>query len=72
MTLRTAIKVTIGLGVVSLAALAVGHLALTDFRHGESDLRNEWRMLQVAGVVTFAFHLAALTILSQVIRRGTL
>ena len=38
---RTLTKVTILVGVLSLAALVLCHLALTDIAHGEADLTLE-------------------------------
>jgi hypothetical protein len=68
MTIRTAAKTAIVLGVISLVAGGVGALALNDIGHGEADLWLEWRALQVAAMVILAFHIAALSTLRQVLR----
>ena len=59
---------TIALGVLSLAALAVAHLALTDIRHGEGNLVQEWQALRLAFAVLLAFNLSALAVISRLAR----
>lgn len=39
------------LGVVSLAAMGVGHLAFSDIAHGEGDLARERLILQVSALL---------------------
>jgi hypothetical protein len=51
MTLRTNIIVCGSLSVLAMLALVTSHLALTDIRHGESDVSAEWMVLQIAFVV---------------------
>jgi hypothetical protein len=70
MTIRIAARTAIVLGVISLVAGGVSALALTDIWHGEADLRLEWRALQVAAILIFAFHVAALSTLRRVLRTG--
>lgn len=62
--------VSIGLGVVSVVAIGVSHLALTDIWHGEGDLSIEWTVLRASAAVVVLFHVAALVTLIGVVRRG--
>ncbi|MCX6026003.1 MAG: hypothetical protein NTY23_07075 [Chloroflexi bacterium] len=62
---RLAIRVIYGLGLLSLLALGVSHLALTDIAHGEPDLRVEWIVLRVSAMVIALFTVSALAILWQ-------
>ena len=55
-----AIKVTSGLGLLSLFALGASHLALKDIAHGGSNLRLEWNVLRILGSVLAVFIVAAL------------
>ena len=71
MTIRSSAKAAQVLGFISLAACGVSALALTDIGHGESDLRLEWRALQVAALLVLAFHIAALATLCRVLRNST-
>jgi len=68
MTLKRAARVSIVLGVGSLFAVLVSHLALTDIRHGEGDLGLEWNGLRVCFGVILAFQVSALLTLRRVIR----
>ena len=56
------------LGVVSLAAVAVSHLALTDIYHGEQDVTLEWTALRVCFGVIVAFHIYTLATLRRFVR----
>ena len=71
MTIRAAAKIATVLGVISLVAGGVSALALTDIGHCEVDLRLEWRAVQGAAILIFAFHVAALSTLRRVLRNGT-
>ncbi len=51
---------TLGTGIVSVLAIVLCHLALTDIWHGEGSVEVEWRMVQVGFAVIVAFHGAAL------------
>jgi hypothetical protein len=62
MTLRTAGRVTLPLGVVSAVAVLLANLALLDIYHGESDLTLEWNVLRLAFIVIAAFHVLALVV----------
>jgi hypothetical protein len=58
------------LGVVSLAAVFISHLALTDIYHGESDLRLEWMALRICFAMIFIFQVFALATFWKMIRKG--
>jgi len=55
MELKNQIRVAIILGILSLIACVLGHLALTDIYHAESDLSWEWNMLRIVAVVFLVF-----------------
>jgi hypothetical protein len=61
MTLRTASRVSLWLGSLSLAALVLANLALVDIYHGEADPTLEWNVVRLAFFVILAFHAVALT-----------
>ena len=60
-----AVGVISGLGVLSLLALGASHLALTDIARGEHDLRLEWTVLRISGLVIASFLPAALVTMRQ-------
>jgi len=60
--------VAVFLGIASLAALFISHLALTAIYHGESDLRLEWMALRVCFAVIFIFQVFALITFWRIIR----
>ncbi len=66
--MRKSIVFTMALGFISLAAIFVSHLALTDISHGEADLAAEWRVLQISFVIFFVFHVAALAVFARLLR----
>lgn len=51
MELKTQIRVAMVLGILSLVAGVLGHLALTDIYHAESDVSLEWNMLRIFALV---------------------
>ena len=55
---RLAVKVTTGLGLLSL--LALGATALKDIAHGGHNLRLEWNVLRFLGSLLAVFIVAAL------------
>jgi len=67
-TLKTQIQLTIALGILSLFAGVMGHLALTDIYHGEGDLSLEWNILRAGAIVLLVFIGAALTTLTRAMR----
>ena len=60
MTLRTACRVSLWLGVLSVLAILAVHLALQDIYHGEVDLSLEWNVLRVSFLIIITFHVFAL------------
>ena len=66
--LRKSIIFSIGLGVLSIVAIVISHLALTDIGHGEGDLTLEWQALQVAFAVIILFHISAFITLFRVLK----
>jgi hypothetical protein len=53
------------LGLLSVFAIVLAHLALTDISHGEADLTLEWNVLRLSFVVIITFHVVALWALRQ-------
>lgn len=70
MNLKTAARRCIGLGLLSLLAVGVSHLALTDIRHAEGDLTLEWNVLRGCFAVILCFQVRALVILRRVLLAG--
>jgi hypothetical protein len=64
-SLRTHRIVCAVLGALALPTLLLCHLALTDIRHGESDLAAEWTVLRIGLLVLTAFVVATLTLLPR-------
>ena len=60
MTLRTACRVSLWLGVLSVLAILAAHLALLDIYHGEADVSLEWNVLRVSFLIIITFHVFAL------------
>ncbi len=67
-TVKMYIRMTIALGVLSLVALAVSHLALTDIAHGESDVSLEWHILRASALVILMFIALTLVTLRRVLK----
>jgi hypothetical protein len=55
MSIKTQIKAAIGLGIFSLIMGVLGHLALTDIYHGETDVSLEWNLLRIGALVYVVF-----------------
>lgn len=53
--LRMLIRVTMVLGVLSLVAGVLGHLALVDIHHGDGDVTMEWNVLSAGALVFVVF-----------------
>ena len=60
MTLRTACRMSLWLGVLSVLAILAAHLALQDIYHGEVDVSLEWNALRVSFLIIITFHVFAL------------
>jgi hypothetical protein len=70
-TMRMAVRLSFGLGVLSVVAVGISHLALTDIYHDAGGLA-EWRALQVSFAVIIAFQLSALITLWRTMRADSL
>lgn len=68
MQLKNQIRVAIVLGILSLVAGVLGHLALTDIYHGDGNLSLEWNVLRVCAVVLAVFTVYALVTLRQILK----
>ena len=66
--LKMQIKVTIVLGLLSLLAGLITHLALTDIYHGEADVTLEWSMIRICALVLLVFIGMTLFTLRRVLR----
>ncbi|HUF00153.1 MAG TPA: hypothetical protein VMN99_12925 [Anaerolineales bacterium] len=55
MELKHQIRGAIALGLLSLVAGGLGHLALTDIYHGDGNLTLEWNMLRIFATVFLIF-----------------
>ena len=53
--LKTQMRWTMALAVLSLIAGIFAHLALTDIYHGEGDLSLEWNVLRASALVLLIF-----------------
>ena len=67
--LKKQVQLTMALGVLSLFAGVMGHLALTDIYHGNGDLSLEWNVLRACAVVLVVFIGSTLFTLIQVLKR---
>jgi len=67
--LKKQVQLTMALGVLSLFAGVMGHLALTDIYHGNGDLSLEWNVLRACAVVLLVFIGSTLFTLIQVLKR---
>lgn len=67
--LKNQIRLTIALGVLSLFAGLVAHLALTDIYHRDGNLSVEWNVLRVCAVVLAVFIVYALVTLRQILKK---
>jgi hypothetical protein len=68
MQLKTQIRIAIVLGILSLLAGLLGHLALTDIYHAEENLALEWNMLRLFAVIFLAFIAYTLNTLRNILR----
>lgn len=66
--LKNQIRMAIVLGMLSIIAGILGHLALTDIYHGEGDLTLEWSILQAGAFIIFAFVISSLLVLRKALK----
>ncbi len=57
------------LGIISLVAVLVSHLALTDIYHGEDDLSLEWNVLRICFAVIVIFQVFAMATFMRMIKK---
>lgn len=65
--LRTAVRVSFILGMLSMFALLTSYLALTDIRRREMGLSFEWQVLEISFALIVAFQISALFTLRRVL-----
>jgi hypothetical protein len=65
--LKISATISIGLGILSVIAILMCHLALTDIWHSEGDLTLEWRVLQFGFLAIILFHVSAFVTLFHVV-----
>ena len=66
--LRRLAWITLGFALVSLVAMVASQLALTDIGHGERDVTQEWRVVQIGFLAILAFHVSAVLTLARLLR----
>jgi hypothetical protein len=67
--LKTLIRVTMGLGVLSLFSGVASQMALHDINHGEADLTLEWTILRFCALIFLAFIGMALFTLNRILKK---
>jgi len=65
---KNQIRITIALGILSILAGILSHLALTDIYHGEGDLTLEWNILQAGALIIFSFVVSSLLVLKKALK----
>ncbi len=60
------------LSVISIVALILSHLALTDINHGEQNLTLEWTILQVSATIFLVFIVSTILTLIKVLKSDLL
>lgn len=68
MDLKFHIRILMILGILSLVAGGLGHLALTDIYHAEGNLSLEWSMLRVFAVIFLTFIAYTLAMLQRILK----
>lgn len=66
--LKQNIIITLTLGILSLLAMALSHLALTDIAHGEANISLEWTILRVTTLILLTFIGSSLFTLIRVLK----
>ena len=64
-----AVRLSFGLGLLSLMGVGISHLALTDISHGAGGAA-EWLALQLSFGTIVAFQVSALCTLWRIMRAG--
>jgi hypothetical protein len=68
--MQKTIRITLGLGILSVLGIFMSHLALTDIFHGEADLTLEWKALQISFLAIVTFHVSAIYTLIRILRQN--
>ena len=58
--LKKSARLTVAIGIASVLAIVLCHLALADIGHGDEDVELEWAIVQIGFAVILIFHVAAL------------
>lgn len=69
--LKTQIRVTIVMGALSLLAVLIAHMALTDIYHGGVDGTLEWSVVRICALVLLVFISMAMFTLRRALRELT-
>lgn len=72
MTLKTSVRITFSLCVISAIAVFISNLALMDIGHGGEDLKLEWAILQISYAIFILFHISAFITLARLIKRNNI
>jgi hypothetical protein len=59
---------TLILSGLSILALSISYLALSDIYHGEEDLSMEWSFLRITAIIFIAFVTSTIVTLKQVLK----
>lgn len=57
------------LSLLTIGAVAMSHLALTDIAHGEPDLSGEWTVLRLSALVILGLGISSLALAWQIVSR---
>lgn len=68
MELKYHIRILMILGILSLVAGGLEHLALTDIYHAEGDLNLEWNLLRVFAAIFLTFIAYTLAMLRKILK----
>ena len=66
--IKTQIAIVMALGFLSLNAVFLSHLALTDIYHGELDVSLEWQMVRMAALIILLFISSSLFTLCRTLK----
>lgn len=66
--IQNQIRLIVIMGIVSIFAGILAHLALTDIYHGEGDLTQEWMLLQACAILFFVYIVSSLFVLRNAMR----
>lgn len=67
--LRANILAALVLGALSLAAIVLNHLALTDIYHGEPNAAMEWQIVRYGHLIFLLFAIVAMIALARMLPR---